>query len=103
MVEQKVDAVVTGAASGIGRACAYRIRQEGSASSLSDTNAVGLRTLHHSRLETLIADVTSEEARDRVVKAGTGARYLVNAAGVIRSGPSLSQACPTCARSFRST
>lgn len=89
MVEQKVDAVVTGAASGIGRACAYRILQEGYSVLAVDINAAGLQALDHPRLETLVADVSSGEARDRVVEAATGSRYLVNAAGIIRLRPIL--------------
>jgi NAD(P)-dependent dehydrogenase (short-subunit alcohol dehydrogenase family) len=38
---------------------------------------------------TLVADLASEAERDRVVAAGAGARYLVNAAGVIRLRPIL--------------
>ncbi len=89
MVEQKVDAVVTGAASGIGRACAYRILQEGFRVLAVDVNAAGLQALDHPKLQTLTADVSSEEARDKVVEAATGARYLVNAAGIIRLRPIL--------------
>lgn len=89
MVGEPVDAVVTGAASGIGWACAARIRREGYRVLAVDVNETGLGDIHDEGLETLTADLSSEEARDRVVEAAAGARYLVNAAGIIRLRPIL--------------
>lgn len=88
-MEAGIDAVVTGAASGIGRACALRILQEGQRVLAVDVNDAGLADLRREGLEVLTADVSSEEARDRLVEAAAGARYLVNAAGIIRLRPIL--------------
>jgi NAD(P)-dependent dehydrogenase (short-subunit alcohol dehydrogenase family) len=84
-----IEAVVTGAASGIGRACAERIQREGVAVLAVDRNGPGLEDLRARGMAILVADLASESERDRVVAAGTGARYLVNAAGVIRLRPIL--------------
>jgi short-subunit dehydrogenase len=86
---ETVEAVVTGAASGIGRACAERIHGQGLRVLAVDRNGAGLEELRERGLATLVADLASERERDRVVAAGTGARYLVNAAGVIRLRPIL--------------
>jgi NAD(P)-dependent dehydrogenase (short-subunit alcohol dehydrogenase family) len=83
------EAVVTGAASGIGRACAERIQSEGVAVLAVDRNGPGLEDFRARGVATLVADLASESERDRVVAAATGARYLVNAAGVIRIRPIL--------------
>jgi NAD(P)-dependent dehydrogenase (short-subunit alcohol dehydrogenase family) len=84
-----IEAVVTGAASGIGRACAERILREGAAVLAVDRNGPGLADFRERGAATLVADLASESERDRVVAAGTGARCLVNAAGVIRVRPIL--------------
>jgi NAD(P)-dependent dehydrogenase (short-subunit alcohol dehydrogenase family) len=84
-----IEAVVTGAASGIGRACADRIRREGVSVLAVDRNGAGLERFRQHGVATLVADLSSESERDRVVAAATGARYLVNAAGVIRLRPIL--------------
>ena len=84
-----IEAVVTGAASGIGRACARRIHREGFRVLAVDKNEAGLEEFRAQGVATLAADLASESERDRVVAAGTGARYLVNAAGVIRLRPIL--------------
>lgn len=77
-------AVVTGAASGIGRAAARRLLDEGCRVIAVDVNREGLE--EHwagSGAETLAADLSSPEDRARVIEAGRGCRHLVNAAGVI--------------------
>jgi NAD(P)-dependent dehydrogenase (short-subunit alcohol dehydrogenase family) len=79
-----IEAVVTGAASGIGRACAERLEREGLAVLAVDKNGAGLEDFRARGVATLVADLALESERDRVVAAATGARYLVNAAGVIR-------------------
>ncbi len=84
-----IEAVVTGAASGIGRACAQRLQREGLRVLAVDKNAAGLAELGDQVTAMLAADLASEAERDRVVEAATGARYLVNAAGVIRLRPIL--------------
>lgn len=84
-----VEAVVTGAASGIGRACADRILREGVSVLAVDRDDAGLGHFRQQGVATLVADLAAEPERDRVVAAATGARYLVNAAGVIRLRPIL--------------
>jgi NAD(P)-dependent dehydrogenase (short-subunit alcohol dehydrogenase family) len=79
--------VVTGAASGIGRAAALRLREDGMRVIAVDMNRASLEELEG--VEILVADLTNAEDRDRVVSAGTGARALVNAAGLIRLKPLL--------------
>ena len=54
-----------------------------------DKNEAGLEEFRAQGVATLVADLASESERDRVVAAATGARYLVNAAGVIRLRPIL--------------
>jgi NAD(P)-dependent dehydrogenase (short-subunit alcohol dehydrogenase family) len=88
-VADAIEAVVTGAASGIGRACAQRLQREGLRVLAVDKNAAGLAELGDQVTAMLAADLASEAERDRVVEAATGARYLVNAAGVIRLRPIL--------------
>jgi NAD(P)-dependent dehydrogenase (short-subunit alcohol dehydrogenase family) len=75
-------AIVTGAAAGIGRACAERLRDTGLDVLAVDRDAAGLATLGGVR--TLRADLSLPDDRDVLVREGVGARYLVNAAGVIR-------------------
>jgi NAD(P)-dependent dehydrogenase (short-subunit alcohol dehydrogenase family) len=84
-----VDAVVTGAASGIGAACARRLVAEGLRVLAVDKNPAGLDALAADGAVPLVADLGQESERDRVVAAAPGARYLVNAAGIIRFRPIL--------------
>ena len=79
--------VVTGAASGIGRAAALRLRDDGMRVVAVDMNRESLKELEG--VEILVADLTVTEHRDKVVNAGNGARALVNAAGLIRLKPLL--------------
>jgi NAD(P)-dependent dehydrogenase (short-subunit alcohol dehydrogenase family) len=81
--------VVTGAASGIGRACTQRLLREGLSVLAVDRNEQGLRDVRDQGATSIVADLASEAERDRVVAAAVGARYLVNAAGVIRLRPIL--------------
>jgi NAD(P)-dependent dehydrogenase (short-subunit alcohol dehydrogenase family) len=80
-------AVVTGAASGIGRATAHRLLAEGAEVVAVDLNEAGLDDVRKAGAETLVADLGTEEGCDRVVEAGAGGDYLVNAAGIIRLQP----------------
>ena len=80
-------AIVTGASSGIGRATAIKLRDEGMRVLAVDINRVELEKLDG--VEHLVADLSKAEDRDKVVTAGTGARALVNAAGIIRLKPIL--------------
>src|SRR5260370_22551234 len=84
-----IEAVVTGAASGIGRACADRLQREGVAVLAVDRNGPGLEDFRARGVATLVADLKSQSERDRVVGAAAGARFLVNAAGGIPLRPLL--------------
>jgi NAD(P)-dependent dehydrogenase (short-subunit alcohol dehydrogenase family) len=78
---------VTGAARGIGRAAAERLLQEGVAVLAVDLDEAGLEQVRSAGAEPLLADVGDPAGRELVVKAGAGADYLVNAAGIIRLKP----------------
>lgn len=80
-------AVVTAAASGIGRAIALRLLDEGAQVLAVDLSAEGLAALPASpRLRTLVADVNAAETPERIVQACReafgGLRVLVNNAGL---------------------
>jgi NAD(P)-dependent dehydrogenase (short-subunit alcohol dehydrogenase family) len=75
-------AVVTGASGGIGRATAERLRDEGMRVIGVDINLEGLKAVMG--IEHLVADLSNDEGRAKVVEAGQGAHTLVNAAGLIR-------------------
>ena len=80
-------ALVTGAASGIGRACAERLRAQGTAVAAVDVDAAGLADLD---VLALTADVTDAAAVERAVaraEAQLGPlEAVVNAAGITGSG-----------------
>jgi NAD(P)-dependent dehydrogenase (short-subunit alcohol dehydrogenase family) len=80
-------AVVTGAASGIGRATALRLLQEGVAVVAVDIDQAGLAVAAEAGARPLVADLGTEEGCDAVVEAGAGGDYLVNAAAIIRLQP----------------
>src|SRR5215510_13242200 len=94
-IDQTTVAVVTGAASGIGRALAVRLAQEGASLAIADINAAELdetarilKTAGGStgKVTTHIIDVSDKEgvaafARD-VAEAHGGANLLINNAGV---------------------
>ncbi|VTU27183.1 SDR family NAD(P)-dependent oxidoreductase [Variovorax sp. PBL-E5] len=80
-------AIVTAAASGIGRAIALRLHEEGARVLAVDINAAALEALPRSdTLCTLVADVTAEGAPQAIVaeclRAFGGIRVLVNNAGL---------------------
>lgn len=87
MFQHKRRAVVTGAASGIGRAVARRLARDGVDVLAVDLDAAGLETLAAPGLTTLAANVAAEQDRSRIVAAADGIDYLVNAAGIIRIKP----------------
>jgi NAD(P)-dependent dehydrogenase (short-subunit alcohol dehydrogenase family) len=74
--------VVTGAASGIGRATALTLCARGSQVLAVDVNAAGLPDVPG--CETLACDVTRADERQRLYDAAGEIDGLVNAAGVIR-------------------
>ncbi len=82
---------VTGAASGIGRAVAHRLAEDGATLGLLDVATEGLtetaRQLDSTAVECDIADEGSVEAATRALEERTGApSILVNAAGISMSG-----------------
>ena len=78
--------IITGAASGIGRATARRLLADGRPVLGVDRDAAGLEALAAEGAETLAADVTDAADRRRIADAVEPAG-LVNAAGVIRLLP----------------
>jgi NAD(P)-dependent dehydrogenase (short-subunit alcohol dehydrogenase family) len=82
-------AIVTGAASGIGLAAARRLRAQGMEVVAVDLPGERLDALAGEGMKTLPADLSHAEERDKVVGEGTGARALVNSAGIIRLKPIL--------------
>ena len=82
-------AVVTGAASGIGQAVARRLLREGVAVTAVDRDAAGLQSVVADGATAFLGDLTDPADRDRLVAAGEGTTYLVNAAGIILLKPIL--------------
>lgn len=79
--------MVTGAASGIGQAAARRLLDEGCSVVAVDINEAGLERVASEGAEPLVADLSDLDHRARIVEAGQGIDYLVNAAGIIRLKP----------------
>jgi len=79
--------IVTGAASGIGKAAALRMRAEGVSVLAVDRDADGLAALAEAGCETMTADLADLDDRDRVGERGVDADLLVNAAGIILLKP----------------
>jgi len=77
-------AVVTGAASGIGRAVALRLLADGAAVVAVDLDEERLAPLRAAGAEILVSDLADRDDRWRVIEAGSGAHALVNAAGILR-------------------
>jgi NAD(P)-dependent dehydrogenase (short-subunit alcohol dehydrogenase family) len=75
-------AVVTGAASGIGRATASRLVRED-----VSVLAVDLREPALEGTESFVCDLAEPADRERLIEASHGVDYLVNAAGVIELKP----------------
>lgn len=82
-------AVVTGAASGIGKAVAHRLLREGVAVIAADLNEAGLEPLMAAGAVPFVGNLATEQDRDRLVEVGEGVHHLVNAAGIIRLRPIL--------------
>ena len=82
-------AVVTGAASGIGQAVARRLLREGVAVIAADINEAGLAPVVEAGATPFVGNLAVDADRDRLIEAGAGVDYLVNAAGIIRLKPIL--------------
>jgi NAD(P)-dependent dehydrogenase (short-subunit alcohol dehydrogenase family) len=80
-------ALVTGAASGIGRATALRLVREGLEVLGIDTQELALAALSQKGVATLVADVSDPQDCELIAEAADGASHLVNAAGIIRVKP----------------
>lgn len=79
--------VVTGAASGIGRALAEGLVRDGHEVLGVDRDEVGLAPLAERGAATLTCDLATAEGRRAVVDASDGVTHLANVAGVIRMTP----------------
>ncbi len=79
--------IVTGAASGIGRAVALRAAREGAAVLAVDLNERGLADAAAAGCRTMTADVGDPADRERIAAASDDTDFLVNAAGVILLKP----------------
>jgi NAD(P)-dependent dehydrogenase (short-subunit alcohol dehydrogenase family) len=78
-------AVVTGAASGIGRATALLLLDRGASVVAADRDETGLAVAADAGAETVVCDVTDPRDRARLADAaGPSCSGLVNAAGIIR-------------------
>jgi NAD(P)-dependent dehydrogenase (short-subunit alcohol dehydrogenase family) len=78
-------AVVTGAASGIGRATALLLLERGASVVAADRNEAGLADAAAAGAEACTCDVTVPADRARLAEAaGPACDHLVNAAGIIR-------------------
>ena len=79
--------VVTGAASGIGKATAMLLRERGSEVVAVDVNDAGLADARDAGAETLALDITDSDQRARLYEVAGDIDGLVNAAGIIRIIP----------------
>ena len=82
-------AIVTGAASGIGQAVARRLLREGIAVVAADMNEGGLEPIVTAGATPFVVNLANDADRERLIEAGRGVDYLVNAAGIIRLKPIL--------------
>lgn len=80
-------AVVTGAASGIGKATALLLRERGSEVIAVDVDDAGLAEAAAAGAEIVACDITTAEGRARVHDVAGAIDGLVNAAGIIRIVP----------------
>lgn len=83
--------IVTGAASGMGRAIAQLFAKNGAHQLLIDVNAEGLDALGLENAETMVVDMTEpaqiDAAVERAVSTMSGLDGVVNAAGILRVIP----------------
>jgi NAD(P)-dependent dehydrogenase (short-subunit alcohol dehydrogenase family) len=89
MSEPGKRAIVTGAASGIGQAVARRLLREGIAVVAADMNEGGLEPIVTAGATPFVVNLANDADRERLIEAGRGVDYLVNAAGIIRLKPIL--------------
>lgn len=80
-------AIVTGAASGIGRATVLRLVGQGVQVLAVDIDPAGLGTVANDNCETLVADLSDPAARAKLADAALDADYLVNSHGVLLVKP----------------
>jgi NAD(P)-dependent dehydrogenase (short-subunit alcohol dehydrogenase family) len=80
-------AVVTGAASGIGKATTLLLRERGSEVIAVDVNEAGLAEASEAGAEVFVGDLTDATQRARLIEAAGEIDGLVNAAGIIRLIP----------------
>ncbi len=85
--EDRPAAVVTGAASGIGRAVAEQLLRAGERVIGVDRDRDGLASLTDHGAEVIVADLTTDGGREAVAAAAPRVAKLVNAAGIIRMTP----------------
>ena len=79
--------IVTGAASGIGRAVVSRMLSEGVEVLAVDIDASGLADLPKDNCTTMQADLSDAAARDEIAAASDDADFLVNSHGIIKIKP----------------
>jgi NAD(P)-dependent dehydrogenase (short-subunit alcohol dehydrogenase family) len=80
---QQPRGVVTGAGGGIGKAVVRRLLRDGARVLAVDLKSDGLADIAGEACETLVGDITDPAVRAEIADWADGARYLVNAAGVI--------------------
>jgi len=76
-------AVVTGAASGIGKATALLLRGRGTEVVAVDVNEEGLRDATAAGAEIVVCDITRQDERRRLLDVAGDVDGLVNAAAII--------------------
>jgi NAD(P)-dependent dehydrogenase (short-subunit alcohol dehydrogenase family) len=89
MISAGRKAIVTGAASGIGRAVAERLRKSDVEVLAVDIDAERLRSVEALGCETYVADLAYPAQRERLAAYVRDFDFLVNAAGVLRVKPIL--------------
>ena len=82
-------AIVTGAASGIGQAVAFRLLREGIDVLAVDLDEERLAPVVAKGARPMTADVSNPADRERIAAAADGLAYLVNGAGIISLKPIL--------------
>jgi len=89
MASSERRAVVTGAASGIGRAVTERLLREGVGVLAADVDGSRLKDVAALGCDVFVADLADEAQRAKLAAAAQGFDYLVNAAGILFVKPIL--------------